>query len=209
MPTDCSYLYGVVPSGSRDDYGPIGIGGAHVRIVQEGPIAMVAGAVEKPDFSQLPPERALQCLAEHQRVLERVMTDSPVIPLKFGSVARDDRQIADILRAGRAGLARALEQYAGKIEMDLSAFWADLDATLAEIANDQAVVSMKNDIAARGDASMDQRLRLGQLVKQLLDRRRGEIASDLVVSLRSQWRGVAVNAAHGRAHRPVRRATLR
>ena len=196
MPRQCDYLYGVIRAGAAKGYGPIGIDGGEVRAVPEGGIAAVAGTIDRVDFSQLPGERALQYLAEHQRVLERVMIDSPVIPLKFGTLADGDARIAGILEAGRDEFARALETYAGKIELDVSAFWTDLDAVLAEIARDEAVVSMKNEIAARGEASVDQRIRLGQLVKQLLDQRRGGIASELVVALRSRWPGIAVSPTH-------------
>jgi len=196
MPRQCDYLYGVIRADAAKGYGPIGIDGGEVRAVPEGGIAAVAGTIDRVDFSQLSGERALQYLAEHQRVLERVMIDSPVIPLKFGTVADGDARIAGILEAGRNEFARALGTFAGKIELDVSAFWTDLQAVLAEIAREEAVVSMKNEIAARGDVSMDQRIRLGQLVKQLLDQRRGEIASELVVALRTRWPGLAVSPTH-------------
>ena len=101
MSTQCSYLYGVVPANGATSFGPIGIDGGDVWIVQGGPIAMVTGPVRHGDFSQLPPQKALQCLAEHQRVLERVMNDHTVVPVKFGTVVEDDRQISNILETAR------------------------------------------------------------------------------------------------------------
>ena len=193
MPTQYSYLYGVVPATGSTSFGPVGIGGGDVRAVPDGAIAMVTGLVAHSDFSQLPPKKALQYLAEHQRVLERVMTELAVVPVKFGTVLEDDQQISHVLEAGREELTSALERYTGRVELDLAASWADLRSILTEIADDEAVVSMKAEIASEAEPTMEQRIELGQLVKRLLDKRREGIAARLVVALRATWPNVIVN----------------
>lgn len=195
MSTQCRYLYGIMPADKARSFGPIGMDGGDVRTLSHDAIAMIASPSDRIHFSQLPPERMLQYLAEHQRVLERVMPDSAVIPLKFGTFADDDEQILGILQAGREVFTQALEEYRDKPELDLVASWADLQAVLSEIATDQAVVSMKAKIVAEGKATMEQRLQLGQLTKRLLDERRGRIAAELVVALRAQWPHIVVNEA--------------
>jgi hypothetical protein len=52
---------------------------------------------------------------------------------------------------------------------------------------------MKAQIGDHGEASVEQRVRLGQLVKSLLDERRDHTASELVASLRADWPHVIVN----------------
>jgi hypothetical protein len=121
------------------------------------------------------------------------MADAPVIPLKFGTYADDDGQILDILHSGGKDLAGALAKYDGKVEVDLAAFWADLASVLSEFARDQTVVSMKAQIVNPAEATTEQRVRLGQAVKKLLDERRGRIADQLVVALRTNWPGIVVN----------------
>ena len=193
MSTQCNYLYGVVPATGSTSFGPVGIDGRDVRMISDGAIGMVTGPVAHSDFSQLPPQKALQYLAEHQRVLERVMTDSTVVPVKFGTVVEDDRQISSILEAGREKFTTTLARHAGKVELDLAASWADLPAILTEIADDEAVVSMKAEIASEAEPTMEQRIVLGQLVKQLLDKKNEDIASRLVVGLRTTWPAIIVN----------------
>ncbi len=193
MSTQCSYLYGIMPADAAKDFGAIGVDGGDVRAVPCGAVAMVTSPAEHVDFTRLPPERTLRYLAEHQRVLERVMADTAVIPLKFGTFADDDRQVLGILESGQAEFGQALDKYAGKLELDLVASWADLQAVLAEIAADRAVLAMKAEISAHGEATMEQRVRLGQLVKRLLDERRERIAAELVVALRAKWPNIVVN----------------
>jgi len=195
MATNCSYLYGVVPAEAAKNFGPIGLDGRDVRTVSDGGIGIVASNATRIPFAEAAPEKTLQYLAQHQRVLERVMLGSPVIPLKFGTYADDDGQVLDILRAGRNAFAGALEKYAGKVEVDLAAFWADLKSVLAEIANDEAVISAKARIGNQAQATTAQRVRLGQLVKELLDQKNKAIAERLLVTLRTKWQNIVVNPA--------------
>jgi len=154
---------------------------------------MVTGPVAQGDFSQLPTQQVLQCLAEHQRVLERVLADSTVVPVKFGTVVENDQQISNILETGRKEFTNALERYTGKVELDLAASWVDLHAILTEIADDEAVIAMKARIASQAEPTMEQRIKLGQLVKQLLDKKSENIARRLVVALRAKWPDIIVN----------------
>ena len=118
MAANGRYLYGVVPAGASKEFGPIGLDGGEVRTVTDGGIGIVASDAERIPFAEAAPEKTLQCLAQHQRVLEQVLLGSPVIPLKLGTYADDDGQVLEILRAGRSEFAGALERYADKVEVD-------------------------------------------------------------------------------------------
>jgi len=193
MATNCNYLYGVVPAEAANSFGPIGLDGENVRTVSDGGIGIVASNAARIPFAEVAPEKTLQYLAQHQRVLERVMLDSPVIPLKFGTYADDEGQILEILRCGRNDFAGALEKYADKVEVDLAAFWGDLKSVLAEIASDEAVISAKARIGNQTQATTAQCVRLGQLVKELLDQKNKAIAESLLVTLRTKWQNIVVN----------------
>ena len=187
------YMYGVIPADCAMCFGSIGIGSSEVWAVPEDGIAAVAGTIDRTDFTALGPELAIRRLAEHQRVLERVMDSSTVIPIKFGTCAADQEQILGILRAGREQFAQALARYAGKVELDVAALWCDLRAVLVELGDYEPVASMKAEIAAQSQPTIEQRVRLGQLVKELLDKKREAVAAQLVVALRSDWPEVVVN----------------
>ena len=193
MSMQASYLYGIVPAPARESFGPIGLGGGEVHTISSGGIGVVTGRCERIPFAQVSPATTLQYLAGHQRVLEQVMLDGPVIPLKFGTYAADDREIMEIVNCGQRQFAAALEQYADKVEVDLGAFWTDIQCVLNDLAGAPAVVALKAQIAASGPATMEQRVRLGQLVKQLLDQRRDGIAAELANALGGQARKMVVN----------------
>ena len=195
MPTKPSYLYGVVPADGGANFGPIGLDGGEVRTVSDGGIGIVTSNADRIAFSAIAPERTFQYLVQHQRVLEQVMLDSSVIPLKFGTYAESDEHILEILACGRNQFAGALERYAGKVEVDLAVFWTDLKSVLDEIAGDESVVSMRTQIGSQSEVTTEQRVRLGQLVKKLLDKRRDALAAELVAALRSTCSGLVVNPA--------------
>jgi len=193
MTSQCNYLYGVTPAGATGGLDLVGIEGAKVRAVAHGGLAMIASPIARFRVDEFPPAKILHYLAEHQRVLERVMADAPVIPVKFGTCAEGEDRIVGILESGCGEFTRALNTYAGKVELDLAAFWADLQAVLAELSTDERVVSMKNRIADSPDRSMEQRVRLGQLVKDLLDQRRDALARRLTADLKAIWPNLIVN----------------
>jgi hypothetical protein len=196
MTTNCCYLYGVVPADRARALGPIGLGGAEVRIVADGGMGIVTSTLAPIVFSAIPPEQTLQHLAQHQRVLERAMLDGPVVPVKFGTFceqAPEDAEVVRVLRSGCKAFAAALENYAGKVEFDMAVSWTDLRSVLAGIARDQAVVSMKAQITSCAQPTLEQRIRLGQLVKEMLDRRNKVVADALVATLGTRWRPMIVN----------------
>jgi DnaJ-domain-containing protein 1 len=196
MASNCNYLYGVVPAEGAKDFGPIGLNGEEVRTVSDGGLGIVASKASRIPLSEIPPEKTLQYLAQHQRVLERVMLDCTVVPVKFGTFceeAQNDAEVVRILRSGRREFAAALESYAGKVEFDVAVSWADLKSVLAEIARDETVVSMKAQIANHPEVTTEQCVRLGRLVKELLDQKNKAITDRLVVSLRTKWRNIVVN----------------
>ena len=68
---------------------------------------------------------------------------------------------------------------------------------LAEIAGDEAVISAKAQIGNQTQATTAQCVRLGQLVKGLLDQNNKVIAERLLVALRTKWQNIVVNPREG------------
>ena len=188
-----SYLYGVVLAEGRAKFGPIGLDGEEVGTVAAGGLGLVTSRAERIMFSALAPEKTLQYLAQHQRVLEQVMRDSAVIPLKFGTYADGDEQIREILDCGRKQLAGALAEYGGKVEVDVAVLWRDLKSVLAELGRDESVAALRARMAGGAAATTEERIRLGQLVKELLDARREALAAELAAALGARCAGVVVN----------------
>jgi hypothetical protein len=128
------YVYCVVPAGSPAAapsageadglVGLVGIGGASVGLVEEGPIAAVVSAVPAEEFDEEPLNGRLRDLdwlgpraAAHQAVNARLMElDDALLPLSFGSVYRDERSLRRTLAERGGEFSRRLEAVRARAE---------------------------------------------------------------------------------------------
>jgi len=191
------YVYCVTSAADGSPgFGPIGIGerGDEVRTVASDGIGLVVSRSPRISFTEIPPEQTLRHLASHQRVIEQVMKRSTVVPVKFGTYADGEADVLKILRENRSELEQALSRFAGTIELDVVVTWADLSPVLQEIATEEPVRKMKAAIAAMPlGQTLEQKIKLGELVKDRLDLRRTDIAEEILQGIRGLARDVSVN----------------
>ena len=196
MADESLYLYCVARANRHGSFGVSGIGerGGAVRAIADGGIAMVVSRAPRVCYADKPPERTLRDLAAHQRVIEQVMGGCTVVPMKFGTFAADEAEVIRILQAGRDDFERALARFDGRIELDVVATWPDLAPVFDEIATEAAVQELMAEVPrAAPDQQFQQRVRLGELVKERLDERRNELAERIVTALRDRTDDVCMN----------------
>jgi hypothetical protein len=68
-----------------------------------------------------PQQRLPDALWAHERVVERLMADRTVLPMRFGSTLGDDASLRALLVEQRERYTRALAQVAGKVELGVRA----------------------------------------------------------------------------------------
>jgi len=65
----------------------------------------------------------------HQKVMEEVMKDYPLLPVRFGTIGEESDQIREKVLKGRYGELKELLTYMeDKIELGLKILWADREA---------------------------------------------------------------------------------
>lgn len=126
-------------------------------------------------------EMVIRYLTEHQSVIEGLMKTSTVIPIKFGTIARDKEEVMEILDIGYPRFKNAIEAMYGKIQVEVLALWNNLDEVLKGIGKKKDITRCKEEAALR--PSKECAIELGRMVKRALDeetsRKRGEILGDL------------------------------
>ena len=190
------YLYCVTAANGTQSFGPIGIGeyGEEVRTVAADGIGIVVSPSPRIRFGEIPPEQTLRHLAAHQRVVEQVMKQSNVVPVKFGTYAHGEADVLKILQNNRNDLKQALKMFDGKIELDVVASWPDLQPVFQEIAKEEAVQILKTQIATLpSDLGFQQKIKLGELVRERLDVRRKQIAEEILAVLRDLAHDLSTN----------------
>lgn len=138
-------------------------------------------------------EEIIPHLYAHQAAIEEVLRGCTVIPVKFGTTARDEEEVRTILEKGYLQLRAALEAVEGKIELDVVALWRDLDSILQEIGEEEEIRSAKAAAESRPACAVaagrplkvttEERVRIGKMVKARLDRRREELVVEIVHAL--------------------------
>lgn len=111
------YVYAVTEP-MRDAPARAGLAGAALRLVTVADLAAVVS-----DHADAPLHAAEDSLWAHERVVEDLMSDRAVLPMRFGSVLRDDAAVRETLAARRAHLSAALQRVSGAVELGVRAAW--------------------------------------------------------------------------------------
>ena len=169
-----TYLYAIMRSGPRlplDAVGGVPDGASICSTLETAGLTAVTSDYEGRPFSELSRLDLLKALLVHQQVLERVASDLPVLPVKFGTVLRSQEEARSLLERFHARLEGALDDVGDCVEIDLSATW-DLQAVLAEIGENDAIRLARTNVSPHADPAA--RIEVGRLVQEALEERRGQ-----------------------------------
>ncbi len=108
------WLYGIC---DRPDLPPPrrrGLAQAPLEGVREGPLVGVFTR-----HAQSVADPAPDALWAHERVVERLMADRTVLPLRFGSTVSDEDAVRRLLREREAAFVAMLERLRGRVELGI------------------------------------------------------------------------------------------
>lgn len=199
MGEESKYIYGVIEAKEDKDFGPIGLGGHKdvVHTVRYKDLAAVVSNSPIIDYNILDKESLMRQLATHQAVVEKVMEDYSVLPIKFGTNARSTGEVEEILKTAYREFKAALEAIDSKIELDLVALWNsnDSDAVFGDILKEEADIrELQCAISLKPSAeSLEDRIMLGKMVALALDKRRDEYAAEILDFLKEYTDDFRVN----------------
>jgi hypothetical protein len=190
------YLYAVVAANERPLLDMEGVWGdrPQVRIIRAAALAAVVSAAPPIEFHALSREDAVRALLAHQRVVESVMRTAVALPVKFGTTLPDDAAVVSMLERGAPILAAPLAELSQYVQVELVVSW-NIDDIVREAAADDAIVRFKALIAAQpGGVSHDQRLAIGKMMKEFIDRRREGCRLRIVTAVRGVAADMVENA---------------
>ena len=177
MTTNGKFIYGFVRAEKNRNLDLVGIDQGEVFLFPYRDIAVVAGDMEFKQFSALPKELLLQNLAIYQAVIERLMKNRHIIPVKYGTIV-NEKDLKNILVTAHDPIKQHLKEMEGKIELNVAAVWSDFESILKEIGEEDAVRKLKEAAASKPDDKVfEVKLTVGKLVKASLDKRKKECAS--------------------------------
>lgn len=165
------YLYGVVDAVRSVPPELRGIGGAQVRGIRIGDVAVAV--------SELDEERTeldMEGVAAHAAVVDALFAGGPVLPFPVGT-AGDDPVLRAELEPRVPVYAERLRQLEGHCELEVRA-WLEEDAALtAVLAGNPRARALSRSVGP--ESSFDQQLRLGELLGSELEAQKQRAASAL------------------------------
>ena len=173
------YVYGIVPEGAELPELDGLQGQAVTTLPAEGHAAIVS-RVDEPETIGTPDD-----LVAHSSVLDRIAADVSVLPMVFGTVVPDEDTLVEEVLVSRHGLyAESLRRVEGSVQFSLRARFLR-DVVLAELVEEQPeIASLREAIQGTSEAeTRDERIRLGELVVQGLQRKAAEEAPRIRAAL--------------------------
>lgn len=167
------YVYGILPADIEvtDDMPGVGEHPGLLRVVRFDGLAALVSEVEVSGRLRSAGDRRI-----YREILDAIVVEVPVLPLRFGTVLASEEAVArELLAARHEEFAAALEQLEGRAEFRVKGRYIKA-AVLGEIASQDKKTARLREVS-RGqdpDAARKARLELGQLINQVVAARRAQ-----------------------------------
>jgi hypothetical protein len=195
MSMDAMYVYAIIPTGDRQVFPLAGIhdNGDDVYSVPYHGIAAIVSTSPLIDYCGLDRKQAATYLVSHQRVVEAVMREFPVLPVRFGTVLPDLSWVNRLLAQGEVRFRAALEKVGGQAQMEIVVLW-NLQEVFAEIGQEAKIAELSARVMGRApEETVAERIAVGQLVQASLKQRRASLQDRLLPPLQEVAQDLVIN----------------
>lgn len=160
-----AYLYGITTlQVSKLDCDGIGNPAQKVYFAPFGGVWVVLSYLS-PDFGEVSIEDAVQ----HMRVLENVMTQAPVLPVRFGTVAESMAELEKVIIRNELAIKQELDRLEGQYEVGIKGYWRQ-EGIVAELKTAKDYVALLEQAQHDPQAGIE----LGQRVEAIVNEWRQE-----------------------------------
>ncbi len=182
-----NYIYGFININEEKKFDYTGIDGGEVYTQPYQDIAAVVSNSPSIQFDSLPKETLLLHLAGYQAVIERIMKNHYIIPMKFGTAVQGEEEVKRILKKGYDQIKTSIITMEDKIELDVVAMWSNLDAVLKAIGEEEEIKKLKAEAESKPpDQRLEAGINLGKMVKAFINRKREKYAFEMLDVLKKE-----------------------
>jgi len=177
------YMYCIIRCPEPHQFTNLGIGerGDVVHTVHFQDLAAVVS-----DSPVVEYDSSRRNMMAHTLVLEEVMRDFTILPVRFGTVAPSVEAIQEKLLKRRFGEFHGLlHEMEGRAELGLKAFWYE-DAIFSEIVEaNPPIRRLRDSLMGRpAEETYYERIRLGEMIEAAMWKKRDEDAEKILTPLR-------------------------
>ena len=190
------YVYCIIGTGEARNFGPIGIGdrGDPVTTIAYRDLGAVVSSI--PMTKYVVSKETMIC---HEKVIEAVMKDHTLLPVRFYTIAPNAEEIRSLLRRRYLEFKKLLRELDNKAELGLKALWRDMDCIFQEIMNEngeiKALRANMTGCSAK-EASQDKGA-LGEMLKLALEHKKAKEREVLLQPLGQLSSDSCLNTTYG------------
>jgi hypothetical protein len=121
----------------------------------------------------------------HTLVLEEVMRDFTILPVRFGTVAPSAEAIQKVLKRRFGEFQGLLNEMEGRVELGLKTFWYE-EVVFQEIVEENPPIRRLRDslMGRSAEETYYDRIRLGEMIENAMWKKRDEDAERILTRLR-------------------------
>jgi hypothetical protein len=190
------YIYCIISAKQDRAFGPIGIGGRGDEVSTIG-IDDLAMVISAHPLARLVINR--ENILAHEKVIEEVMKEHTVLPVRFCTIASSTDEIRSLLFQRYREFRNLLSDMDHKVELGVKGLWKDMDIILKEVAEEsKEIKKMKRRL--KGDMeqkNIQAKIELGKLVEAVLKNKKAEDAERIVDVLRASAFDYKLNTTIG------------
>lgn len=188
------YLYCITGTGEARSYGHAGIGNRNdeVLAINYEDLSCVASISPLSEYAV-----TRENLLAHQKVIEDVMKNNSVLPIRFSTIAKNADDVVGVLRKRYVEFKDLQKKMEGKMELGIKALWKDMRVVWKDIAKENTVIRLKDKMAGTPLRNgFNANVELGRAVRASLERKKEEAAGKII----SVFGNIAVDTRANKTH---------
>jgi hypothetical protein len=171
-------------------YHPTKIFDVWVYTIPYRDISAVVSDSEIVDYTHMLKDALARQLITHQKVIEEIMPEHIIIPMRLGTFASDEKEVRDILNKGYRVIKDTFGKIKDKMEIDVVATWSDFNVVLKEVGEEKEIKEFKERLLANPKGiTVDDQMKVGVMVKKVLDEKREKCAFQIQNALKTVSQG--------------------
>jgi len=183
MEKEGKYIYCIIETKQERNFGPIGIGGRgdEVTTIGYGDLCMVIS-----DSPMTKYVVSRENMLAHEMVIEEVMKEFTVLPVRFCTIASDADEIRNLLDRRYREFKNLLRDMDHKIELDVKGIWKDMDVIFKEVVEkNKEVKRLKETVEKdKGKKNMQAKVQIGKMVEDALHKKKENEAEKIISVLK-------------------------
>jgi len=173
------YIYSIVGTNEARNFGPIGIGNRGDVVSMVG-YQDIGAVISNSPMTKYVISR--ENMTTHEKVIEEVMKDYTVLPVRFCTIATSAEEVRSLLRKRYLEFKNLLRDMENKVELGVKVLWTNMDAIFQEIVDERGEIKrLKEKIADKSpEKTYAQRIKIGEKVKNALEAKKGKEGKEIL-----------------------------